>query len=209
MLRIAFSVGAVPGSQGSRAHAGRARATRTVGWERQMRKPLGLIRLHALPAPDVWHAPTALTLYAVEPRSTVSVALSVTALRPGDIAGLALFNTPYAWLGVERVSDGLILAQVDRGSGRTSRSPLRRERVWLRADCDFASRQVGFRYSADGRAYAAIAEPCPMGADPLARQAIRCSLFSCTTTMQREGGHADFDSFVLTTERLHHRDEGR
>ena len=108
-----------------------------------MRDPFGFVRLDALPAPDVWHAPTALTLYAVGPRSTVTVALNVAGLRAGDIAGLALFNRPYAWLGAERGSAGLTLARFDERGGTTSRVRIRDLRVWLRAECDFVRNEVG------------------------------------------------------------------
>jgi len=165
-----------------------------------MSKPLGLTRLHALPAPDVWHARTALTLYAVEPRSTVTVALNVAGLTSGDIAGLALFDRPYAWLGVERASDGVTMAQFDEQLGRTSRIPLLSRRVWLRAECDFLRNEVDFRYSTDGSGYADIGHSHAMSDGPIAGQGIRFSLFSCTTKHQAEGGHADFDSFVVTTE---------
>jgi len=164
-----------------------------------MRRSLGLIRLHALPAPDVWHAGTALTLYAVEPRSTVTVALNADGLRRGDIAGLIL--RPYAWLGVARVSAGLTLVQFDEQTGKTSRVPLGNRLVWLRAECDFTRRKAAFRYSTEGRGFARIGEPYPMGDGSVAIRAIGCSLFACTTKTRSEGGHADFDSFVLMSER--------
>jgi xylan 1,4-beta-xylosidase len=171
-----------------------------------MRKPLGLIRLPALPAPDPWHARTTLALYAVAPLSTVTVTLNAGGLRSGDVAGLVLFRRPHAWLGVERASDGLTLAQFDEQSGKTSRVPLGSRRVWLRAECDFVRMKAAFRYSTDGKRYAGIGEPCPMGDDPIAAQGIMCSLFACATKTHAEGHHADFDSFLLTTERARHQD---
>jgi xylan 1,4-beta-xylosidase len=174
-----------------------------------MRRSFGLTRLHALRAPDVWHARAALTLYAVEPRSTVTVALSVAGLRTGDVAGLALFNRPYAWLGVQRISDGLTLAQLDERSGKTSRIPLRHPRVRLRAECDFVRHEVAFLYSTDGRAYTEIGQSHAIGGSPTTTHGIECALFSCSTKVQAEGGHADFDSFVVTTTRAGHEDPWR
>ena len=170
-----------------------------------MHEPFGRVRLQALPAPDVWHARTPLTLYVVEPRSTVTVALDAAGLRPGDIAGLALFGRPHAWLGVEHAGSGVTLAQFDEQSGRTSRVPLGSRRVWLRAECDFATRRADFRYSTDGRAYAGIGEPYPIGDGSIATRCIPCSPFSCATKNCTGGGHADFDSFVMTTERAGHQ----
>ena len=159
-----------------------------------MQEPFGLIRLEAVAAPDVWHARTPLTLYAVEPRSIVTVALSVAALKDGDVAGLALFGTPHAWLGVERARDGFTLARFDQQSG-TRRVRLGKGRVWLRAECDFVRDRAGFHYSTDGGGYAGTGGECPIGA-----RAIVCALFCCTTLEQAAGGCAVFDSFVVTTD---------
>ncbi len=167
-----------------------------------MNEPFGLIRLQALPAQDVWHAGTHMALYAVAPRSTATVRLNAAGLRPGDVAGLLLWNRPYGWIGVERSSAGLTLAHFDEQNGRTNRVRLRGRRVWLRAEFDFVTRKVALRYSTDGRAYAGIG-----GERPLAAQGVSCSLFSRATA--GEGGHADFDSFVMATERARQQDARR
>ena len=39
--------------------------------------------------------------------------MDATGIKPGDVAGFALFNRPYAWLGVERNEHGLNLVQFD------------------------------------------------------------------------------------------------
>lgn len=164
-----------------------------------MREPFGQIRLEALPAADVWHARAALTLYAVAPRSTVAVALNASGLRPGDIAGFALFHRSYAWLGVERTPDGLSVVGFDEQSGTATRLPLPGGRVRLRADCDFVARSVVFLYGTDDGGHAVIGEPHALAVGPRTTS-VRCSLFCCATGTQGKGGHADLDSFVVTTE---------
>jgi hypothetical protein len=165
-----------------------------------MSDPFGLVRLDALSAPDVWHAPTALALYAVGPRSTVTVALSVAGLRAGDIAGLALFKRPYAWLGAERGSAGLTVARFDERGGTTSRVRILDLRVWLQAECDFVRNEVVFRYSTDGLGYAVIGHPHVIGGSPIGTDGIECALFACSTKAEAAGGHAEFDSFLMVTE---------
>ena len=195
-----------------------------------MQTPFGLIRLLAQPASDVWHARTSVELSAVEPRCTATVRLNAAGLRSGDIAGLALFSAmalapdhrgsglsdanaafgahftgrttrPCAWLGVERGRDGFTLIQFVEHGGRTDRVPLSDRPVWLRAECDFVRNRVGFCCSADGTAYAGIGEPHPMGDRPGAALVMWCSLFSRAARGHAEGGHADFDSLLLTTQR--------
>jgi xylan 1,4-beta-xylosidase len=160
----------------------------------------GFLRLHALPAPDLWQARNTLTQRAVGPRSTVTAILETRSLKPGDVAGLALFNRPYAWLGVENGAGGLVLTQFDEVTGKTSRLPLNSPRVWLRAACDFIKNKAGFRYSTDGKTYAAIGEPHTMAYGLITFQGVRYSLFAYNTQAGAEGGSADFDSVVVTEE---------
>jgi hypothetical protein len=162
-----------------------------------MQKRVGLIRLHALPAPDVRHAST-FTEYVCGPRSSVTVRLGAAGLKPGDVAGLALSNTRHAWLGVERGSHGFTLTWFDEQSGKASRVPLRRPRIWLRAECDFVNNAARFSCSADGKRYAGRGEPCSMGDGSIASQGVRYSLFSYSTQSGAEGGHADFDTLLIT-----------
>lgn len=158
----------------------------------------GFLRLHALQASDLWHARNTLGQRAIGPRSTVTVTLDASGLKPGDVAGLALFNRPYAWLGVERSDDGLALAQFDEVTGTTSRAPLRNPRVWLRADCDFVTNTAQFHYSGDGATYAAIGEPHVMAYGLVTFQGVRNSLFAFNTRPGAGGGHADFDAIEVT-----------
>jgi xylan 1,4-beta-xylosidase len=168
-----------------------------------MRQPFGFVRIGALSAADVRSARTALTLYAVEPRSTVTVALNAAGLRSGDVAGLALLNAPFAGLGgigAEHGTVGVTLARFDERGATTARVRLPGLRVWLRAECDFVTNKVAFRYSTDGRRYVAVGESHAMARPPDAAHTIRCSLFACSTAAGTDGGHAEFHSFVVATE---------
>jgi hypothetical protein len=202
-----------------------------------MRNSFGLIRLHARPASDVWHARTGVELCAVEPRSTATVRLNAAGLRYGDVAGLALHGsvalapdhrgsglseakaalnthfagrttTPFAWLGVERGRDGFTLIQLVEHSGQAGRVPLSDRPVWLRAECDFVHNRVGFSHSTDGTVYVGIGKPHPMGDRPGAL-VMWCSLFSRAAEGPAEGGHADFDSLLLATESVRRQDGRR
>lgn len=160
----------------------------------------GFLRLHALPAADLWRARNTLTQRAIGPRSTVTVALETAGMKPGDVAGLALFNRPYAWLGVERGADGLTLALFDEVAGTPSRVPLTNTRVWLRADCDFVKNAAGFRYSTDGRSFTGIGVPLTMAYGLITFQGVRNALFAYNTQGGAEGGFADFDSIEVAEE---------
>jgi xylan 1,4-beta-xylosidase len=196
--------------------------------EPPMQKPVGLTRLRALPAPDVWHARTSGGLFAIEPRSTITVRLNAAGLKSGDVAGLALFSAmaatpghpesgprdaeaaagryftglktrPCAWLGVERGRGGFTLIQFVAHDARADRAPLGNGVVWLRTDCDFVGNRVGCRYSVAGPDFVSIGEAAPMGEGPGSARALWCSLFCCTLTSHAEGGYADFDSLLSAT----------
>jgi hypothetical protein len=156
----------------------------------------GFLRLHALPAKDLWTAHNTLTQRAVGPRSLPTVVMETDGMRPGDVAGLALFNRPYSWLGVERNAQGLTVAQFDEQSGQTVRAPLTTSRVWLRADCNFLDNTSQFSYSVDGREFYNIGERLTMPYGLITFQGVRAALFSYNKSGV-EGGFADFDSFTM------------
>jgi xylan 1,4-beta-xylosidase len=166
-----------------------------------MPKPFGSIRLPVLHAPDVWHARMFPGRYATEPRSTVTVALNAGGLKPGDLAGLALFDSPNAWIGVEHAGSGLALAHFGEQIGRSRPVKFRGRRVWLRVECEFVRGETAFGYSTDGLRYTNVGPPHAMGDRQSVNRGIQCVLFSCNTNARVECGHADFDSFVVTTSR--------
>jgi hypothetical protein len=163
----------------------------------QMRKRIGLIRLTALPARDLRHAST-FTEFIGGPRSSVTVRLATDGLEPGDVAGLALVNKRDAWIAVERGRNELTLTRFDEETGTSSRVPLGTPDVWLRAECDFVGHYARFSHSADGSRYTGIGEPCVLGANRSGFPSVGCVLFSYTTQPGARGGHADFDSFLVT-----------
>jgi hypothetical protein len=157
----------------------------------------GFLRLHAMPADSLWSARNTLTQRAVGPRSAPTVTLETAGMKPGDAAGLALFNRPYAWLAVERGADGLSIVHFDEQSGARTRIPFSHSRVWLRANCDFLNDTAQFSYSADGETFSDIGEPYVMAYGLITFQGIRYSLFSYNTRPHAEGGFADFDSIAV------------
>ncbi len=165
-------------------------------WSLTERK--GFLRLHALPAADIWRARDTLTQRAIGPRSTVTAILETSGMKPGEAAGLALFNRPYAWLGVERNNNGFTLTKLDEVSGETTRVPLTHTRVWLRADCDFLTNKAAFSYSTDAKDFKDIGEPHTMAYGLITFQGVRYSLFAYNSQPGAGGGYADFDSINVT-----------
>jgi hypothetical protein len=150
--------------------------------------------LTALPATSLWDARNTLTQRSMGPRSSPIALLDTSTMREGDVAGLALFNRPYAWIGVERMTDGTRLAVYDDQTEHTERRALAGTRVFLRADCDFIRESATFSYSLDGESYTALGPPVTLVFQLGTFQGIRYSLFAYSTA-GANGGTAAFDSF--------------
>jgi hypothetical protein len=155
------------------------------------------LRLHALPATSLWDARNTLTQRSIGPRSAPTVLLDTSAMLDHDTAGLALFNRPYAWLGVQRVDGKTKLIQFDEQTGRTAALELSSRRVWLRAECDFLAEQARFSYSLDGERFVPFGEPFTMVFQLTTFQGVRYALFNYNTQGKR-GGAADFDTFEVS-----------
>ncbi|HTU66130.1 MAG TPA: glycoside hydrolase 43 family protein [Steroidobacteraceae bacterium] len=154
----------------------------------------GFLRLHALPATDLWDARNTLTQRSIGPASTPTAVLDTSGLQDHDVAGFALFNRPYAWLGVERNGERTELVWFDEQTNRAQRHELDGTRVWLRATCDFLGEKAQFSFSVDGQTFSPIGEPVTLVFQLATFQGVRYSLFAYNTSGAR-GGTADFDSF--------------
>ncbi len=163
-------------------------------WSLDERK--GYLRLHALPATSLWDARNTLTQRAIGPISSPSAVLDISSMKAGDVAGLALFNRPYAWIGVERHDGKATFVQFDEQTNRRALADLGGTRVWLRADCDFLKETARFSYSTDGKNFVRLGEPLTMVFQLATFQGVRYALFSYNTKGER-GGAADFDTFAV------------
>jgi xylan 1,4-beta-xylosidase len=157
----------------------------------------GYLTLHALPATSLWDARNTLTQRSIGPKSSPITMLDANAMANGDVAGLALFNRPYAWIGVEKTADQLSIVQFDELTGKRDRKALNATRVWLRAECDFLSEQATFSYSTDGREFAPIGVPFKMVFQLTTFQGVRYALFNFNQVGMK-GGAASFDSFEVS-----------
>lgn len=156
----------------------------------------GFLRLHALPATSLWEARDSLTQRAIGPRSRPTVKLDAAGMKIGDVAGLALFSQPYAWIGVEKGKDGLEVVQFDQQSGNSARWKILSTKLWLRADADYMTETARFSYSTDGKTFKPLGRDFTMVFQLKTFQGVRYALFSYNT-MGTEGGYADFDSMAV------------
>jgi xylan 1,4-beta-xylosidase len=160
----------------------------------------GFLRLHSLAAPDFWQARNSLTQRAIGPESMATAELDGSGMKPGDIAGLALLNLPYAWVGVTRGDAGFTIDQFDQATGKSVRMALGGSSVWLRAHCDFDAEKAKFSFSTDGREFRTIGEESTMVFQLKTFQGVRYALFHYNTG-GGPGGYADFNRFTMAEPR--------
>jgi hypothetical protein len=124
--------------------------------------------------------------------SSATTVLDASGMKENDVAGLALLNRPYAWIGVRRTASGLSLEQYDQTTDSSATIPLRTSRVWLRVDADFLTEEARFSYSADGTKWMPFGHSFTMAFQLKTFQGVRFALFNYNTGGTL-GGDADFD----------------
>ncbi len=159
-----------------------------------LRERPGYLRLHALPAESFWLARNSLTQRSIGPESIGTTKLEISGMENGDIAGLALLNLPYAWVGVVKRADGISLEFFDQQTGTRISRRLDQETVWLRAHGNFDTDLGQLSYSLDGENYEQLGEDVLLPYQLKTFQGVRYALFHFNTRGQG-GGYADFDYF--------------
>jgi xylan 1,4-beta-xylosidase len=163
-------------------------------WE--LNKKRGSLRLFTMPAKDFLWAKNTLTQRVIGPISSATAILDASSLKPGDIAGLAYLNMPYASLGVIKNNDGFVLRFYDQYSNKTTDVKLASGKVSLRATGDYEKDITQFSYSTDGNSFTNIGDSVRLPYQLKTFQGSRYALFAYNTS-GKDGGYADFDDFKL------------
>jgi beta-xylosidase len=170
----------------------------------------GVLRLHSLPATNFYSAHNSLCQRPPGLESIMTVELDTSGLVAGDIAGLALLSSPFAWIGVVKTAEGTTMQMLDTtgsGGGRQGApAPLANpptigmtnppSHLWLRVACNFDTDEAIFSWSADGKGYTPLGKPFTMTFQLRTFQGVRPALFNFNTSGQ-PGGYADFDNYTV------------
>lgn len=114
-------------------------------------------------------------------------------MKTGDVAGLALLNRPFAWIGVRRGDDGFWIEQFDQLTGDTARARFATPRIWLRAECDFLVERCALSYATDGTHFTQLGMSVATIFQLKTFQGVRYTLFHYNAR-GTAGGYADFDA---------------
>ncbi len=169
-------------------------------WSLSARK--GYLRLNALPAESFWHARNSLTQRAVGPESEATTSIETKGMKPGDVAGLALLNFPYAWIGIAKTKEGIEIQQFDQQTSHLDNHKTEAGKIWLRVHCNFDTEMAEFSYSTDGSEFKIFGLDYTMVFQLRTFQGVRFALFDYNVTGV-EGGYTDFDNFIVYEPRPH------
>ncbi len=154
---------------------------------------------------DFLLARNTLTQRTFGPASTGSVHVSVSNMKDGDFAGLALLQLNYGLVGVksENGKRSVVMVAADSDSGSAiemERVPLDQDTVFLKAECDFRERTdtAYFYYSLDGKTWKQIGSQLKMVYTLPHFMGYRFGLFNYAT--ETPGGYVDFDYFQIEEE---------
>jgi beta-xylosidase len=148
--------------------------------------------------PNFLQTRNTLTQRTFGPKSTATTSIDVSGMRDGDVAGLALLQKHYGYVGVKQEGGERFITMVNaeaKTAQKAGRVPLEEDVVYLKADADFRNLkdQAQFYYSLDGNTWQPIGEPLAMKYTLPHFMGYRFGLFNYAT--QTPGGHVDFDYY--------------
>lgn len=139
-----------------------------------------------------------LTQRTFGPQSTAEIRMDVSAMRDGDVAGLALLQKHYGYLAVKQQDGNRFLVSVN-AQGDTPEETLitsiDRDIIYVKAHGDFEAQKdlAQFSYSVDGKNWTQVGETLRMRYTLPHFMGYRFGVFNFAT--QEAGGHVDVDYF--------------
>jgi len=142
-----------------------------------------------------------LTQMTFGPVCSGMVAIDISHMNDGDIAGLAAFQKKYGIVGVKMEGKVKSIIMVSAESGTVTELasiPITQEKIYLKIDFDFLKRtdKAYFYYSLDGKQWSKIGKPLQMSYSLAHFMGYRFALFNYSTITA--GGFVDFDFFRIS-----------
>ncbi|HMW47714.1 MAG TPA: family 43 glycosylhydrolase, partial [Cellvibrionaceae bacterium] len=146
-------------------------------------------------------ARNSLTQRMFGPTSTGTIALDVSGMKDGDVAGLGALQSKYGFVGVTQTGSNRALVMVNAASGsarEVERVSLTNNRVYLRINGNFKNQadDATFYYSLDGTTWRQIGDTLQMSYELTHFMGYRFALFNYAT--KTAGGFVDFDYFRVS-----------
>ena len=142
-----------------------------------------------------------LTQRTFGPVCSGTVAVDVSNMNDGDVAGLAVLQKQYGIVGVKMTGTAKSIVMISAESEspvELASVPLTQRTVYLKVDCNFEKRtdKAYFYYSLDGKLWTTIGKPLQMSYSLANFVGYRFALFNYSTKVA--GGSVDFDYFRIS-----------
>ncbi|MBN1894968.1 T9SS type A sorting domain-containing protein, partial [bacterium] len=141
-----------------------------------------------------------LTQRTFGPECSGTVALDVSRMQDGDVAGLGVLQKNYGYVAVQMSETARSVVMVNAGSGSAKEVesiPLHQDRILFRIACDYKNKRdrAYFYYSLDGSEWKAVGNTLQMSYTLPHFMGYRFALFNYATL--QTGGFVDFDYFRI------------
>ena len=141
-----------------------------------------------------------LTQRTIGPVSAGSIAMDVSGMKEGDVAGLVLLQEFYGYVGVHYRNGEKYIVQENYNAATPvllEEIPMDVTTIYLSAVCDYRNMKdtAYFYYSLDGNSWMPIGNPLSMKYTLSHFMGYRFGLFNYAT--KQTGGHVDFDYFHI------------
>jgi beta-xylosidase len=142
-----------------------------------------------------------LTQRTFGPVCSGTVAMDVSNMKDGDVAGLAALQKRYGIVGVKMKGTAKSIVMISAESEspiELASLPLTNKTVYLKVDCNFEKRtdKAYFYYSLDGKLWTTIGKPLQMTYSLSHFVGYRFALFNYST--KASGGFVDYDYFRVS-----------
>jgi hypothetical protein len=116
-------------------------------------------------------------------------------MRDGDAAGLAVFQDPYAFIGIKKMNGRKYVVMVNNGKSIDS-AAVNSSTIYLRAYANYETSKATFAYSLDNQSFAKLGDELAMRFNLSVFTGNKFFLFNYATTVT--GGFVDFDWFRIS-----------
>jgi beta-xylosidase len=134
------------------------------------------------------------TYYNDSVRATGMIKMDVSHMKEGDVAGLAIFQDPHAYIGVKQTKGKKYIVMVNNGNPIDSVA-IKQSTVYLQAIASNNSKKAYFTYSFDNKTFTTIGNELTMKFSLTMFTGNKFALFNYAT--RETGGYVDIDWFRM------------
>jgi beta-xylosidase len=135
--------------------------------------------------------------YNQEIPTTAVTKMDIGNMKDGDVAGLAVFQSPYAYIGVKRAGGSTYITMVNNGKTIDS-VPMAGKLIYLRTIASNSTSKASFEYSVDNKTFQRLGNELSMKFDLSIFTGNKFCLFNYATKVT--GGYVDVDWFRILPE---------